>query len=414
MPWSERSTISLREEFVHLAMMESANIQSLCRRFGISRQTGYKWLSRYHQEGGSGLADRSRKPHLSPARSKEELESAVLAIRDRHPAWGGRKIRHLLAKEAFPSLPSPSTITAILRRHGRIDPQESAKRGPWQRFEHPEPNALWQMDFKGNFGLSGERGRCHPLTVIDDHSRFCLILSACPNEQTETVKQQLISGFRSFGLPERMLMDNGPPWGGGGAMKHTVLSAWLMRLGIYVCHSRPWHPQTQGKDERFHRTIMDELLRPVMGLSVRWNVHASATTKPGSAQSQSGRTVSVCDLSQCQYHFERFRQVYNQIRPHEALGMQTPASRYLPSPRIYTETLPPIEYASEAAEKVRKVDACGKISFGNRTFHVGTAFAGHPVALRPSLQDGSLDVFFCAQRIGFIELKENKHHLTGE
>ena len=408
MPWSERSTMSLREEFVCFAMMEEANIQLLCRRFGISRKTGYKWLSRYTQEGASGLADRPRRPLESPGRTAGTLERAVLAVRDQHPAWGGRKIRHILAKELTQSLPSPSTITAILRRNGRIDPEESAKRGPCQRFEHPEPNAMWQMDFKGSFGLSGAKARCHPLTVIDDHSRFCLLLSACPNEQTETVKQRLVEGFRIFGLPDRMLMDNGPPWGGGGVMKHTPLSAWLMRLGIYVCHGRPWHPQTQGKDERFHRTLMDELLRPEMGLSVRWNVHASSAQKPGAAQSQSGRSVSVSDLGACQTCFDRFREVYNHVRPHESLDMQTPQHRYRPSNKTYPEALPPIEYATEEEQLIRKVATTGKISFGNRRFHIGMAFAGQPIALWPTDQDALYDVFFCSQRVGFIDLRSNE------
>jgi len=404
MPWSERSTMSLREEFIRLAMMEDANIQSLCRQFGISRKTGYKWLTRYQQHGLSGLADRSRRPRSSPAKTADELERLVLGIRDRHPAWGGRKIRHILAQETLEPLPSPSTITSILRRWDRLDPQESAKRGPCQRFEHPEPNALWQMDFKGNFALFGGKVRCHPLSVLDDHSRFCLLLCACSNEQTATVQQCLIGGFRAFGLPERMLMDNGPPWGGGGAMKHTPLTAWLMRLGIYVCHGRPWHPQTQGKDERFHRTLTDELLRPVMGLSVRWNVHASSSAKPGAAPSQSGRMVSVCDFTKCQSHFDRFRQEYNEVRPHEALNMQTPSCRYRPSTRVYPETLPNVEYVLNNGDQLRKVDCSGKISFGNRRHHIGMAFVGHPVAVRPTQIDGLHDVYFCHQRVTTIDL----------
>src|SRR5436309_1135797 len=226
MPWSSRSTMSLRHEFVTLALLDGANMQALCERFSISRQTGYKWLDRYRREGSAGLADRSRRPHSSPKRTGENMERAVLAVRDDHTAWGGRKIRNTLAGEhAGPyivagtpgeHIPASSTITAILSRNGRLDPTECAKHQPCQHFEYPHPNALWQMDFKGNFGLAGG-GRCHPLTVLDDHSRFCVLLSACSNEQAVTVEAQLQCCFREYGLPERNLCDNGPPWGGAGA-----------------------------------------------------------------------------------------------------------------------------------------------------------------------------------------------------
>ena len=188
-------------------------------------------------------------------------------------------------------------------------------------------------------------------------------------------------------------------------MRHTALSAWLMRLGITVCHGRPWHPQTQGKEERFHRTLMDELVRPVMGLSVRWNAQASTTGKVGADKSQSGKVVRTLDHAACQALFDPWRTMYNQVRPHEALGMQTPMSRYQSSLRTYPEELLPVEYPPEPSQQVRRVQKGGDVTFGKKAFHVGAAFAGQPVAIRPTEQDGLLNVFFCHQRITYIDVR---------
>lgn len=346
------------------------------------------------------------------------MERAVLAVRDVHKAWGGRKIRRVLADGAdgvpvpqVASIPAASTITAILRRHDRLDEEECQKHAPLIRFERSEPNALWQMDFKGDFALS-EGGRCHPWTLLDDHSRFCLGLAACPNEQGHTARGHLIGAFREFGLPDQMLMDNGPPWGGGGVMRYTYFAVWLMRLGIIVSHGRPWHPQTQGKDERFHRTLMDEVIRPELGLSVRWNVHASATAKPGASTSQSGKRVCVADCATCQEHFDRFRALYNNVRPHEALGMQTPASRYQPSPRPYPEELLPVQYDQEPGQSLCRVRTGGILPFGGRTWFLGIVLAGQPVAVRHAQQDGLYHVFFCRQRIATIDLTGRRDQVS--
>jgi transposase InsO family protein len=271
-------------------------------------------------------------------------------------------------------VPSPSTITAILRRHSRIDSAQSVKHTPWQRFEHAEPNQLWQMDFKGHFAM-GE-GRCHPLTVLDDHSRFALGLAACGDERGKTVQGQLTSIFRRYGLPERMVMDNGGPWGHDGEHPYTPLTVWLLRLGIAVSHGRPYHPQTQGKDERFHRTLKAEVLQ---GSIFR-------------------------DLDQCQQVFDRWRGVYNFERPHEALDLAVPSSRYRVSQRPFPEGLPPLEYGPE--DQVRKVQAQGIIWMKGREYKVGKAFRGLPVALRPTDADGVWNVFFLTYNIAQIDLRE--------
>lgn len=373
MPWQEASAVSLRNEFVILAEAEGANVRELCRRFGISPTTGYKWVERYRAEGVAGLLDRVRRPHRSPARTCTEVEQAVVEARDAHRVWGSRKLHRWLLNQGHGAVPSPSTITAILQRHGRIDPAESAKHRPWQRFEHDSPNQLWQMDFKGHFAVVGG-GRCHPLTVLDDHSRFALGLEACGNEMGDTVRQRLTNVFRRYGLPQRMIMDHGSPWGSDADHPHTPLTVWLMCLGVAISHGRPHHPQTQGKDERFHRTLKAELLQ--------------------------GRTFS--DLASCQRAFDGWRTIYNLERPHEALGMATPASRYQISSRPYPEVLPPLEYGSNVL--VRKVQGKGEVYFHGRPFKVGKAFRSLPVALRPTTTDGVWDVLFSSYTISSIDL----------
>ncbi len=374
MPWEEVSIMSQKREFVTLAQSEEANIRELCRRFGISPTTGYKWLGRFRGGGTAGLAELARRPHRSPKRTAPEMERSVLQVRDAHPAWGGRKLRAWLLARGRQGVPSPSTITTILRRHGRIDPALSGQHRPWQRFEHAEPNQLWQMDFKGHFAV-GE-GRCHPLTVLDDHSRFALGLVACGNEMGQTVQEQLTSIFRRYGLPQRMVMDNGGPWGHDGEHPYTPLTVWLLRLGIAVSHGRPYHPQTQGKDERFHRTLKAEVLQ---GSVFR-------------------------DLDQCQQVFDRWRGVYNFERPHEALNLAVPGSRYRVSQRPFPEELPPLEYGPE--DQVRKVQAQGIIWVKGREYKVGKAFRGLPVAIRPTAAECVWNVYFLTHNIAQIDLRE--------
>lgn len=373
MPWVEVSTVSARCEFVKLAMTEGVSIRELCRRFSVSPKTAYKWMHRYRREGRDGLENRSRRPRGSPNRTQAEMERAVLRVRDRHPAWGGRKIHARLSAQGYTGVPSASTITAVLKRHGRIDPAESVKHSAFQRFEYPSPNALWQMDFKGHFAL--RRGRCHPLTILDDHSRFAVGLEACGDERTQTVQERLTRIFQRDGLPERILSDNGPPWGSCCMSQYTELSVWLIRLDICLIHGRPRHPETQGKDERFHRTLKAEVIgdRP-------WG-----------------------HLMDCQREFDRWRDVYNLQRPHQALDMAVPASRYGCSPRPFPSSLPSIEYGPD--DVVRQVKRCGEIKYRGRTFTVGHAFRGYPVALRPTSTDGLLDVFFCHQRVGRIDCR---------
>jgi transposase InsO family protein len=373
MPWTE-SVMDQREEFVRLASAPGANKKELCRRFGISREKGYKWLRRHAAEGRAGLADRSRRPHRSPARTAAAVEKEVLRIREAsNGTWGGRKIRAAMRRAGRKEAPAASTVTAILRRHGELGVRAGGHPGPYERFERAAPNELWQMDFKGHFPLPA--GRCHPLTVLDDHSRYSVGLAACADEQDVTVRARLTSVFRRYGLPWAMLMDNGSPWGDAGDQPYTIFTAWLLRLGVRVIHGRPGHPQTQGKDERFHRTLKAELL-----------------------QSRSFR-----DIEHCQNVFDAWRHVYNHERPHDALDLAVPADRYRSSPRAFPETLPAIEYGPSDA--VRAVDHNGCITFKNRKWRVGKAFRGQPIALRATTEDGVFSAHYCTHRITVIDVR---------
>jgi transposase InsO family protein len=379
MAWKEVSIMSLRWEFVELGSQPGVNFTDLCRRFQISVKTGYKWVKRYQQQGLEGLQDRSRRPRQSPHRCGEATEQKVLTVRDQHPAWGARKIETRLKHLGEVAIPAASTIHAILQRHQRVDPAQSAKHQAWQRFEHDAPNRLWQMDFKGHFALSNGQ-RCYPLTVLDDHSRYAVCLEACRNQQGDTVKERLTLTFRRYGLPERMLMDNGSPWGNDWEHPYTPLTVWLLRLGIGVSHSRPYHPQTQGKEERFHRTLQAEVLQ--------------------------GRVFT--DFDPMQQRFDQWRQLYNQQRPHQALAMEVPARRYQLSPRGFPETLPAIEY--DLGDQVRRVQDHGKIFFKNRVVRISKAFRSHPVALRPTPEDGLWDVYFCTHKVAQFDLKKDQTH----
>jgi transposase InsO family protein len=368
LPWSEVTVRDQREEFVRLASQADANVSELCRRFKVSRKTGYKWLGR------DQLEDRSRRPHSSPARIPAQMEARVVALRAEHPAWGARKIAHVLERDEGVQMAS-STANSVLRRHGLIKPAASQASTPWCRFEHEVPNALWQIDFKGHFATDAQR--CHPLTVIDDHSRFNVVLHALDNERTQPVQRVLQGAFERYGLPERINGDNGPPWGTPVEGAITALGVWLIRLGIRLSHSRPAHPQTNGKDERFHRTMQAEVL--------------------------SSRRFR--DLDDAQRHFSQWRHLYNFKRPHEALGMQTPASRYAASARSMPSKLPEVEYGPD--DIVRCVVEGGRIGFRGHRLRVGKALVGQRVALRPRPdRDGVFDVYFCHQKVDTIELDQ--------
>ncbi len=275
------------------------------------------------------------------------MVARVLAVRDRFDTWGGRKIRKVLLNEGHSGVPVPSTITAILRREGRLHPPVRPQRD-YIRFRAPAPNELWQMDFKGDFALTGG-GRCYPLTVIDDHSRYLTGLAACPNQQRITVKTALTGVFRTHGLPTTIICDHGPPWGHDTTQPYTRLGAWLLSLEVNVIHGRPFHPQTRGKGERVHRTLGEDVL----------------TKRPWDT------------LVTVQAALDDWVGIYNHYRPHDALNLDTPADHYQPSPRVFPETIPTPDYPQPG--DVRIVETNGNISWKGTRLKAGKAFSGQPV-----------------------------------
>jgi transposase InsO family protein len=361
-----------RLAFVTFARSGTVGFGALCARFGVSRSCGYKWLQRFAAEGEAGLAERSRRPLTSPNRAAASVEAAVVALRREHPAWGGRKIAHCLARDDGMQV-APSTVTGIIRRSGlALDGAGGPAR--WQRFEAAGPNLLWQMDFKGHVALQPGAGRLHPLTVLDDHSRYCIVLDACGNQQEGTVKASLIRAFRQHGQPVRILCDNGSPWGACSSGPLTGLAVWLIEHDIAVSHSRPLHPQTMGKDERFHRSLKAEALGG----------------------------PPLPDLDVAQRHLDGWRRTYNHKRPHDALSGAVPAARYSPSPHSFTEVPAPFEPGPDDA--LRKIFERGDIRFKGKRIPVSHALDGKTVFVRPTQTDGIFDVYFRHHHVKTIDM----------
>lgn len=374
MPLEVKTAVDYRHEFVLLASQEGANVRELCRRYRFAPATGYKWLRRYREGGMAALEDRSRRPATSPARTAVAVETRVLAVRDAHPTWGGRKIHHWLERHGVATVPAPTTITAILHRAERVTMDPPPPR-PVQRFVRDQPNELWQLDFMGHRHL--RTGRVHPLSVLDDHSRFGLVLAACADERRATVQAHLTACFQRYGLPDALLCDNGPPWGTSGAGGVTALEAWWMRLGIRIRHGRVRHPQTQGKLERWHRTIGAD----VFGLR------------------------GLATLAAAQAAFDRFRHDYNTERPHEHLAWAVPASHYQPSPRPFPTRLPELVY--DDADVVCWVRQKGEITFQGHRVFISQGLGGELVGVRPTTTDGVFVVRFAQQPVTTIDLRRH-------
>lgn len=385
MPWRVSDAMSERLDLVTLAGQPGANMAELCRRFGISRKTGYKWLKRFGEVGFEGLVDRSRRPKVSPRRTAESIAAAALDLRRTHPVWGGRKIRRVLQRdvEHGSAVPAASTITGILRRGGLLE-REAPALVPFKRFAAEAPNLLWQLDFKGHFALDGRTDgkgeRCFPLTVLDDHSRYLLGAQACADECEATVRERLTRVFERYGLPDAMITDNGNPWGQqNGPTRLTRLSVWLIRLGIKPLWSRPRHPQTMGKLERLHRTLKAELLQ--------------------------GRRFLGFEAAQA--GLDTWRRHYNHERPHEALDGGVPSSRYRMSQRAMPATLPePIYLDDDRVGRIRN-NGCLHCRPDGRPIdlQLSIAFAGQLAAVRPSAEEGVYHVWFSRYRIAEVDLR---------
>jgi transposase InsO family protein len=385
MPFIERSIMSEKIEFCILASKEDSNMSDLCKRFNITRRTGYKWLARYLEKGLVGLEEKSRRPHTFPNQTLQPIDQYVVGLRENDPEWGAKKLHRIMLNQKeqgmymHSTVPCKATITKILKRNGLVPSNRSKQSEGFERFEYDYPNELWQMDYKGYFKLLNKE-ICHPLTITDDHSRYNICLKACENQSEITVKQSLINVFRKYGLPYKILADNGSPWGASrrdlfdGIRYYTSLEKWFIQLNIKLLHGRPYHPQTQGKEERFHRTLKQELISYEQ---FRDHVH-------------------------CQKRFDIWREKYNCIRPHEAINFKTPAELYKPSSKAYPEKLKTYEYS--LSDIKRKVQNKGIISFKNKEIRVGQAFVSETVALRESKENNKYEIYFCNQLIRTITL----------
>ena len=369
MPWETKTVMEEREAFVLAAERGEKAIAVLCREFGISRKTGYKWLNRAKE--GQQLCDQSRCPHRQPSKTARDTEELILEMRTAHPAWGGKKIKAVLESAGYVGIPSVKTCGNILRRYGMIDSAEAKKHQPFQRFQRESCNDLWQMDFKGDF-LLGDGSRCYPLDILDDHSRYCIQIS--PKGSASGVMDSVILAFREFGLPNSILSDNGSQFSGfrGG---YTQFERWLMDLDVLPIHGRIMHPQTQGKVERFHRTMKAEALR-----------------------------TTPANLEHAKRLLNDWRWRYNELRPHEALGMKPPASVYRESKRKYCEPKP---YLYDEGARLVKVNNWGYLRFGSVQVYLSETMKDTYLEIRP----GDLDTFRVIYRNYQIALVDAVDHM---
>lgn len=373
MPWKETQKMDQRMEFAMRAM-RSENFALLCREYGISRKTGYKWRDRLISGGLEGLVEESRRPHSHRGALEEEVVCRMVALKGAHPHWGPRKIRELYRRKHGGELPSESSFKRVLERSGlsgkrRVPRRESSGRLAAE-VTASEPNDLWTVDFKG-WWRGGDGRRVEPLTVRDAASRFVLEMYAVENAKAETVGQRFEKLFEAHGLPRAIRSDNGTPFAcSHGLLGLTRLSAWWLALGIDLVRGRPGCPQDNGSHERLHLDIYREL--------------------------EKGR--GGCEPAA----FELWRREFNTERPHEALGMATPAEIYTPSPRAYSGTPPRLDYGGLEERQVH--GRAGTISYGGDQLFISTALGGWNVGLRRQ-RDGRLEVWFAKLLLGHIDPK---------
>jgi len=371
MPWSDTTTMDQKTQFIADYLREILSITELCELYGISRKTGYKWIDRYLHLGPAGLEEYSRRPHQTPNQTEPEIIDALLAMRRRHPTWGAKKLLPLLHKRQpdWP-LPGRSTVCNILSRNGLV-PKKRRRR----HIGHPgkptsqilAPNDVWCTDFKGQF-KTGDGVYCYPLTVTDAYSRYLFCCQGLHSTKTVGVKPWFTRLFREYGLPRRIRSDNGVPFATTTLARLSSLSAWWVKLGVMPELIEPGKPQQNGRHERMHRTLKAE------------------TTKP-----PAGNLVAQ------QRKFNRFREEFNQERPHEALDQETPASIYEPSGREMPNKIPPLEYPDRF--EVRYVSANGGIRWNNGWVNVSVVCAGEYVGFE-EIDDGLWNVYFGPMKLG--------------
>ena len=380
MVWRETSPMQERIRFVRDFQSGLYVMTELCDRYGVSRKTGYKWLERFDAEGAVGLEERSRAPHSCPHRMPDEIRDALLAARRLHPTWGPKKLLAWLAVRARArAWPSPTAVGNLLRREG-LAQTRPRRRAPAVHPGHrplrtAAANELWTVDFKGQF-RTRDWDWCYPLTILVHHSRYSLAVQALDGTDGYGVRPVFERVFREAGMPDAIQSDNGPPFvAPRGLHGLTQLSVWWIRLGIHPLRIEPAHPEQNGAHERFHRTLKAETTQPVAG-----------------------------NRGAQQRRFNRFRQVYNHERPHEALGQVPPASRWQPSVRRFPQTLSLPQYPEHFLK--RRVSSAGAIAIHHRPIYVSSALAGEWLGLEES-DDGIWSVRFCDVELARYD---ERHH----
>lgn len=374
MLWKDKTMEQNREEFVKRVLLHEKPKIELCREYGISRPTGDKWIKRFNKSGD--LSNQSRRPFHTVNKISIEAEERIVAARRLEPAIGAMKMRRMLTNGGWESPPSVSTINAVLKRNNLITQEASENAQPYVSFVKDKPNDMWQVDFKGDF-LLRNKTRCHPLSIIDDHSRYCLNGDAKANEQFPGVQESLLKTFIEYGLPDSLLCDNGSPWGSSQTTSITLFEVWLMELGILTLHIHPKHPQTQGKVERFNGSYKKE----------RLNFYVPDDL----------RDAQMCRLE--------YRDFYNNHRPHHALNLDCPAQHYAPSLRKLMEKISPWEY--ELGAELRQVKSTGYISYGGQGFYLSEGLGDKTVAIFPSGEDGVMNIVFRQFRVARLNLREH-------
>ena len=376
MPWRETCPMEQREKFIRDWLDEEWSMTALCESYGISRKTGYKWLMRFRQRGAVGLVNRSRKSHAHPNATIAAIEKRVIQLRSQRPFWGPRKLKKRLESlEPATTWPASSTIGSIIKRHGLVSPRRTRWRTP--AYEGPfvggsMPNDLWAADFKGWF-MTQDRTRIDPFTVSDCASRYLIRCQSVARTTGESVRGQLTVAFQEFGMPKALRTDNGVPFATVGLGGLSPLSIWLIKLGIIPERIRPAHPEENGAHERMHRTLKQQ------------------TAKPPKANPMEQQAA-----------FDRFRAEYNEERPHEALGMKTPAEVYAPSLRLFPRRLPMVEYPEGAIE--RQVTTNGTIHFMAKRIYLSRALIDETIGLIQTAE--GWDVWFGPLLLGRLDLKK--------
>lgn len=359
MPWKDKTVKKLREEFVNEAQ-HTRNFSALCREFGVTRRTGYKWLDRASET--DSLVDRSHAPNSIPHKTSPEVEQLILEFRQENPGWGAKKLRQALLNLGYTDLPSVKTFNNILSRNGCISHEESMKHRPYCRFQMDDCNKMWQTDFKGEFRMA-DGNYCYPLDIIDDHSRYAIKI--VPRLSTANLVLPVFrEAFYEYGMPDSVLSDNGAQFA-GFRQGYTQFEKWLMDHDVLPIHGRIKHPQTQGKIERFHRSMKSELLEH----------------------------YTMKNIEDAQRKFSEWRVKYNTERPHEALGMKCPAQVYSSSTKTYIDRITPFEYGGEY--HVIKVNSWGYVRFAHYQVYLSETMIDEHVEFRPNPDE---DSFFACYR----------------